>query len=119
MVTRLVGALYRRAESIKTDAQDNYVPVDDGNLKAEIKVFGPERKGTEISVSIAAGTGVSRSYALAVHEHPSRYDPPSWKGTDVVFSPEGRGPKYIEKRLLKAVRTLLRDIARDVRTGGS
>lgn len=108
------AALYRRGEAVATDAKEHYTPIDLGPLKNEIRVFPPERQGNQISVTIAAGTGVSAPYALAVHDHPSKHSPPSWRGTTVQFSPTGTGAKYLERPLLAASMTLERDLVADI-----
>lgn len=114
---KVEAALYIEAELIATDAKEHYVPVDLGTLKNEIRVdtrsglFGQARSANEIEIIIHAGGGASRPYALAVHEHASPHDPPSWQGVDVQFSPEGRGPGYIRKPLHKAVSGMAQRIA--------
>ena len=112
---RAAGALFRFAERrVATPAKQQYVPVDFGVLKGEIIVFAPQRRGFTISVTIAAGTGASAPYALAIHEHPSKYSPPSWRGTTVTFHPSGRGPKYLEKPLMAAVASAAQELAADL-----
>jgi len=122
----VLQAVTIEAELVKTDSQKNYVPVDLGILRSEMKVFS-EMKDNEISARIAVG-GESSPYALAVHEHLSKYSPKSWKkvaitgklpvpeskltkkklrrpGTvveGVEFHPKGRGPKYLERPLMAA-----------------
>lgn len=111
---RLITALYRRAEMIMTVSKRDFVPVDMGTLRASGHVSPPERRGREISVTLAYG-GAASAYALAVHEHPSRYSPPSWKAAkNVRFSPTGHGPKYLERPLMAAVGTLAADLASDL-----
>jgi hypothetical protein len=110
---RIAGALYRRAGYVMTDSQANYVPVDLAALRDSGFVLKPVRTGPNISVVLGFG-GPASAYAIAVHEHPSSFDPPSWKGTQVTFSPSGHGPKYLEKPLYKAAATLQADLARDL-----
>lgn len=114
---KVESALYIEAELIATDAKENYVPVDIGTLKNDIRVdtrtglLGQAKSGADIEVIIHAGGGASRPYALSVHEHPSPHDPPAWQGAEVTFSPDGRGPKYISKPLNKAVSGMAQRIA--------
>lgn len=103
---RVGRALYQEAEAIMTISKRDHVPVDLGALKTSGHVERPKRHGQDISVSMVYG-GPAAPYALAVHEHPSRHSPPSWRmarGGDgrfraVRFHPEGHGPKYLEKPL--------------------
>lgn len=111
---KIMGALRVEAELIKTDSQQNYVPVDLGTLRSSAQVSDVERKGKDVEVSISYG-GAASDYALAIHEHTSEHSPPSWQGTDVQFSPQGRGPKYLEKPLMAAVRDMDGRIAARIR----
>lgn len=107
---RIAEALNVEAEKISTDSARNYVPVREGVLRASRYVRNPEIKGREISVEIGYG-GAASAYAIAIHEHPSRYDPPSWEGVTVGFSPRGRGPKYLERPLKEAVKGMAERLA--------
>lgn len=95
-------ALYLEAEHILRDSKDNYVPVDEGTLRDFGHVTKPERSGLDITLKIVYG-GAASPYALAIHEHPSKYSPPSWQGKEINFSPQGRGPKYLEKPFNEAL----------------
>lgn len=110
------GALYRRAEDIMTVSKERHVPVDLSALKNSGTVHLPVVVGNSVSVELSYG-GPSVKYALAVHEHPSKHSPPSWQGKQITFSPAGHGPKYLERPLLAAQRTLLRDLAQDLKFG--
>jgi hypothetical protein len=112
--TAIEKALYRRAEAVMTKAKRDHVPVDTGNLRASGHVEPPERKGRDVSVTMAFG-GPAAPYALAVHEHLSKHSPPSWQHADVEFSPAGRGPKYLERPLFEAMPGMARAIAEDLR----
>lgn len=112
--TTLIGAaLYRRAQKIMADSKEHYVPVDLGPLKSSGHVNPPSYVGRTVTVELTYGDAAS-AYALAVHEHPSKYSPPSWQGAQVTFSPSGTGPKYLEKPLMAAVPTLPAELAKDL-----
>jgi hypothetical protein len=110
------GALYRVGEQIMSDAKQHYVPVDLGPLKNSGFVDRPVHEGRKTIVRLSFG-GAASAYALAIHEHPSQYSPPSWKGVIVTFSPTGTGPKYLERPLMAKVATMATDIAQDLRLG--
>lgn len=114
---RVVRAVYRRMEAVMTRSKDEFVPVDKGILKASGHVNPPERKGRAVTVTAAYG-GAAKSYAIAVHEHLSEHSPPSWLGGPVRFSPSGRGPKFLEKPLFEAIRTMPQDLADDLKVTG-
>ena len=111
--SKVAGALYRRAELVMGRSKSEFVPVDFATLKNSGTVHPPEISGGRISVSLTYG-GAASAYALAIHEHPSGHSPPSWRGKPVVFSPAGTGPKYLERPLMEAVRTLPADLASDL-----
>lgn len=111
--TLIGGALYRRAQKIMSDSKEHYVPVDLGPLKSSGHVHPPEYLGRTVTVALTYGDA-SIAYALAVHEHPSKHDPPSWQGVNVKFSPSGTGPKYLERPLMAAVPTLPAELAKDL-----
>lgn len=111
--TVVAGALYRQAQKIMAISKEKYVPVDLGPLKASGKVHPPKYAGRSCTVELSYGDA-SMAYALAVHEHPSKYSPPSWQGVQVKFSPSGTGPKYLERPLMAAIPTLPAALARDL-----
>lgn len=89
------------------------VPVKSGDLRDSIQVvkgdlsqgrdtLGRFTEGSAIEIIVTAGND-SIPYTLAIHEHPSPHDPPSWEGVNVQFHPEGTGPKFLERPLLDAV----------------
>jgi hypothetical protein len=118
---RTARALFKFAEmEIMTPSKRSYVPIDDGPLRDSGFVDIPSRKGTMIIVDMFYG-GASAPYALAIHEHPSQYDPPSWQGAtgggrSGAFSGEVRfvtgGPKYLELPMMAKVPTMARDLAK-------
>lgn len=113
------AALRYRAELIMSDSKKNYVPVDWSSLMNSGHVA--ESPDHEFGMDLVYG-GPSAPYALAVHEHLSIHSPRSWRiaestGGGVVFSPRGHGPKYLEKPLRKAQKTLLTDLGDDLKVG--
>jgi len=105
----LGAALYQEGQEIMSDSKENYVPVDLSTLKTSGHVELPEIKSTSITVTMGYG-GAASEYALAVHETPSRYDPPSWRGKTVHFNVGG--PKYLEIPLNTAARTMAGRLAK-------
>lgn len=93
--------LYIRGEEIMLDSKDHYVPVDDGVLKNTGIVSRPVYKGKEIRVTLSYG-GPAAPYALDQHETESfNHTIGEWK--------------YLETPLMKAVRSMARDLARSLR----
>jgi hypothetical protein len=105
------AALYREAEAIMTVSK-TLVPVDLGALRNTGTVFPPEVRGATIVVEMGYG-GPAVTYAIAVHETPSKYDPPSWRGKSVHFTVGG--PKYLEKPTLEAIPGMDARLAADMR----
>lgn len=64
---------------------------------------GQFTSGTDVEVRVVAG-GPEFPYAVAVHEHPSLHDPPSWRGKSVHFTTGG--PKFLERPFKEAVEGL-------------
>lgn len=89
------------------------VAPDGGTLRASVHAEGPFREGTKIFTLIVAG-GPAIQYAIVVHEHPSEYDPPSWRGKEIEWNAAGTGPKFIESVLLELVPYLAANIARRI-----
>lgn len=98
---KMEAALTLEAEQIMTTAKQDYVPVGEtGILRSSGHVEPTKRSGRrglgdDVEISLSFG-GSSAPYALAVHEHPSEHSPPTWQGKAIVFSPPGRGPKFLE-----------------------
>jgi hypothetical protein len=91
-------------------ARDEFVPIKSGNLRNTIKVVKSElsqgrdsggkfTEGSAIEIKIIAGDDTTPQ-ALAIHEHPSPHDPPSWK-SGVTF--KHGGSKYLERPLNEAI----------------
>lgn len=100
--TDTAKAIRYEVEKIGTNADRNYVPVDQGILRGSKYIEGPTIEGNNIEVKIGYG-GAASAYAAAVHETPSEHDPPSWEGVNVEFKPRGRGRKYLELPLNEAM----------------
>lgn len=97
-------AIRIEAEHIMTRSKRDFVPVDLGTLRDSGHVQ-PVEVGVDgtVSVQLAYG-GAAEPYAEAVHEYPGPSTPRSWRGiSNVDFSPEGHGPKYLERPLMDAV----------------
>lgn len=99
---KVMSALRVEAELILTRSKRDFVPVDLGTLRSSGLVGDVTRNGRSIEVIIGFG-GAASPYAVAVHEWPSEFDPPTWQGSVVTFSPRGRGAKYLERPLMEAV----------------
>lgn len=56
--------------------------------------------GADVSVTITAG-GRDYPHAVAVHENPSKHDPPTWKGKNINF--RVGGPKFLERAMREGV----------------
>jgi len=104
-------AVNEEAESIRGKSL-NLVPVGDTvALKNSITVTPAVVKGRTVVGFVGAG-GAAIDYAEAVHETPSKHDPPSWVGKTVKF--RIGGPKFIEKPANEAKKGFERRIWRRV-----
>lgn len=108
---RVKAALRIEAELIMAKSKQEHVPVDLGTLRSSGFVNDAERRGKNVSVTMGYG-GAASAYALAIHETPSKHDPPSWKGKDVEFHPEGRSSKYLEIPFYEALEGMDERIAK-------
>ena len=86
------AALTFEAEKIMSKSKRSFVPVDLGTLRASGHVQPPKITALGAEVTMGYG-GAAAPYALAIHEHPSQFSPPSWSG-GVNF--RLGGPKYLE-----------------------
>ena len=109
----LAGALFEVAGEIKAEAF-SLAPKRKGYLRDSLNVKLPVVKQDEISVKIEAGGGAAAPYAIAVHEHPSDYDPPSWRGKTINWTVPGTGPKYLERPVHAAASKLGERLAKRV-----
>jgi hypothetical protein len=122
MREQISTALEEEAEVIAKRSREEFVPVDSGKLRDSIRVVsgveqGRSNKGqftesADISVTITAG-GPDVPHAVAVHETPSGFDPPTWEGKEIHFTTGG--PKYLELPLLEAENGLIERIASKVK----
>lgn len=95
------AALFRRAEAIMTDSKQNYVPVDTGALRGSGHVQLPVQNGNDVTVTMGYG-GVANAYAIPQHEN-------------LNYNHTVGGPKYLERPLLEAGKTLAKDLAADLK----
>ena len=100
------AALFEVGHDIKNQSVE-LVPVKHRTLANAAFVNDPEGEGLGAAVTIGYG-GAASAYAIAVHETPSKYDPPSWKGKggNLNWSKPGTGPKFLERPFLKESKQL-------------
>jgi len=91
------AALFQEGENIMGKSKME-TPVDLGPLHASGHVKDPKTKRGKTEVIWGYGT----KYAVAVHETPSKHDPPSWVGKTITFNVGG--PKFLEKAMKKAAK---------------
>ena len=97
----LAGAMVRKAEEIIGDSKENYVPVRDGILRNSGFVDQPKKQGP-LGVTVELGFGgPTAPYALVQHEGD--------------FSHTVGQKKYLEIPFNLALRTLDKDLAKDIR----
>jgi len=105
---RVAAAIYTEAQIVMTESKRRCpVAPGGGTLRASGKVHEPVRRGRNISVMMSYG-GAASAYAIAVHETPSDYDPPSWRmmydqGGEIDWTSEGTGPKFLEGPINEAM----------------
>lgn len=105
---RVAAAIYTEAQIVMTESKRRCpVASDGGTLRASGQVHEPVRSGNKISVTMSYG-GAASAYALAVHETPSVYDPPTWRmmydqGGSIDWTSEGTGPKFLEGPINEAM----------------
>lgn len=100
---------------MRTGALRDTIKVVKGQLSQGRDSGGRFTEGSAIEVVVTAGDD-STPHALAVHEHPSPHDPPSWEGVNVKFNPSGTGPKFLEHPLLESVQGMADRVGSKVRT---
>ena len=100
----IMEALEEEGDAILKDSQDNYVPVDEEDLKKSGKRHPAQISGKDIIVDITYGDAKTDPYALTVHETPSKYDPRTWVGKTINF--QVGGPKYLEIPLFVALQSM-------------
>lgn len=97
---RVGAALFQIASQIMTEAKRRCpVAADGGTLRASGFVSPPVRNGRSVSVTMSFG-GAAVAYAIAVHEHISAHDPPSWKimvenGRMIQWTSSGTGDHFL------------------------
>jgi len=91
----LVGPLMLEAEQIMTEAKQNTPTAPDGGtLRASGHVQLPIVTPKRVVIIMGFG-GAASAYALAVHEFPSKHDPPSWAGKTSLNWNVG-GPQFLK-----------------------
>ena len=111
----LAGGLLVEGNLIMTAAK-KLTPVapGGGTLRSSGHVQPAVIKRTSASVEMGFG-GAASDYALAVHEFPSKYNPPSWKGkTSLNWNAAGTGAKFLEKPANEAKKGFGQRIARHI-----
>lgn len=98
-------------EDIMYRSQHEFVPIDEGDLfnSGQITVVEEGRDIDKLEVVLSYGDEKTNAYAIVVHETPSGYDPPTWKGKEVQF--ETGGPQYLSKPLFEAENGMIERIA--------
>jgi len=107
-------ALKEEAEAIMTTSKQKFVPValvGGGTLRDSGFVEDPVTRGSKISVTLGYG-GFAKAYALAIHEHPSKSSPPTWKGKELNFNVGG--VKYLERPMDLAAPRVIKNAGREV-----
>lgn len=99
------AALFAEGEYVMGRSKNEFVPVRNSILKNSGHVVMAR---TGLTVDLVFG-GPAKAYALAVHEHPSRHDPPSWKG-GVTF--RIGGPGYLKKPMDQEAPKMSRRLAK-------
>jgi hypothetical protein len=65
-------------------------------------------------ITVRYGVGLAESYAIPVHESPSKHDPPSWRGKQVQFN--SGGPKFLERPFRESAGTIFTRLAAHLRS---
>jgi hypothetical protein len=107
----LENSILKEAEAVKIRVQQEFIPVDKGDLRDSGKVSTIKREGKVVSADIS----FSGPQALAIHEYPSVHSPPTWKSTTVTFNPPGRGPRYLERPLVDSASGMANRMAKDLK----
>jgi hypothetical protein len=111
---RLAGPMRLEGELIMTKAKRGTpVAPDGGTLRASGHVQEPKITRRNVSVTLGFG-GAAADYALAVHEHPSRHSPPSWKGKTIHWNAAGTGPHFLSRPMKEAQKGLARRLAKSL-----
>lgn len=97
----VAAALFKQSEKIMTKSKKDFVPVDTGALRSTGMVEKPKIKGKKISVTLAYG-GPAVDYAVDQHEN-------------LDYRHTVGGPKYLERPLNEAAKTLASDLAKDLK----
>lgn len=131
-IPALSAAMVEEQEKVIADAVE-LAPSDFGTLRGSGTVLPPEIGLHEVTV-VAGFGGAAAPYVVAVHEHLSEYSPPSWQIAEgasqsvesgafesqggsggVSFSPQGTGPKFLERPFLERAPRIYANLALGVR----
>ena len=99
---KAASELFVEAEEILTRSRAEFVPVDQGILRADSGVTQPEQDGDSLKLTIWYGAGPARDYAVVQHEQ-------------MDFKHGVGGPKYLERPLLEAISGMGQRIASRVK----
>lgn len=110
-----VIALKKEAFRIMADSLEHYAPQDEGDLIKSSFINEPTKENGELTIQFGYGKGKAEEYAVALHEHPSRSSPPTWKGKELTFGKPGTGEKYLERPLFKAVDGMTGRLSNDIK----
>ncbi len=102
LVQAAAAGLYQAGEAMMADSKANFVPVDTGTLKNSGFVEQPVIDEGLIQVTLGYG-GAAEDYAVVQHE---RLD----------YHHAVGGPKYLERPVLNAAKSLTDHIAERLRT---
>jgi hypothetical protein len=105
---RARAGLLRVGKRVKETAVEN-APERDGILRGSAELI-VSKEGRSVTVVFTA------EHAIAVHENPSKHDPPSWEGKTIVFNPPGTGQKFLQKAwLAETGGSMMEDIAKEMK----
>jgi len=101
------------------------VPEDQGVLRSSGRVLPPVRKGDTVEVKLGFGDGGAEDYAIPIHEHPQNieFSPRSWLSgggpTELNYTKDGTGSKYLQKPLEAAKSNALAELGAEVKAGAT
>lgn len=97
------AALYQVATTVLADSQDNYVPVDTGQLRQSATALAPEY-GTGNSDEVSVVFGYDTQYAEIVHDRPPTIGQGKVKYLEIPFAQiMEKAEDLIETHVMQAV----------------